>query len=184
MRTATVCPRNRRRGVRCPKLDTMDGDDPGTGSPEWGLAERGRALVDAVDGVVVEWLAWLVTERVRQSTGHVDVEIAADAAAEAESARGPILEELRQLLAADADDQRASPLDVLRRATRVSGAVLDRHGIPEVRRDAFARRNFPEDRHDLVPATWADIHPSLHEPGMAWGAAKAFVHLRRRSDAK
>ena len=39
------------------------------------------------------------------------------------------------------------------------------------------RRNFPDDVYDLSPATFADVDPALHEPGLVWGAAKAHVHL-------
>jgi hypothetical protein len=34
----------------------------------------------------------------------------------------------------------------------------------------------------LGPATWSDVHPDLQEPGLAWGAWKAMVVLRRRRD--
>jgi putative CocE/NonD family hydrolase len=40
--------------------------------------------------------------------------------------------------------------------------------------------SFPDDAYDLGPASFADIDPSLHEPGLMWGAAKAHVHLARR----
>ncbi len=32
----------------------------------------------------------------------------------------------------------------------------------------------------LAPASFADLHPDLHEPGLVWGAAKAHVVLARR----
>ena len=47
-------------------------------------------------------------------------------------------------------------------------------------RDASAVRHFPDDEYDLVICSYADIHPSLAEPGIVWGAAKAHVHLARR----
>ena len=40
-------------------------------------------------------------------------------------------------------------------------------------------RLFPDDDYDLSPATFADVDPRLTEPGLAWGAAKAFTHLQR-----
>jgi hypothetical protein len=49
-----------------------------------------------------------------------------------------------------------------------------------VARDEFSERNFPDDTYDLTPASFADVDPSLHEPGLEWGAAKAHVHLARR----
>ncbi len=50
-------------------------------------------------------------------------------------------------------------------------------------RDAFARRQDPDDVYDLMPASFADIDPALAEPGLVWGAAKAHVHLARRRRA-
>jgi hypothetical protein len=38
---------------------------------------------------------------------------------------------------------------------------------------------FPDDDYGLTPASFADIDPALAEPGLAWGAAKAWVHRRR-----
>jgi hypothetical protein len=58
--------------------------------------------------------------------------------------------------------------------------VLDELGVGPPDRDEFARRNFPEDRYDLTPASFADVDPTLHEPGLVWGAAKAHVVLQRR----
>jgi hypothetical protein len=49
-----------------------------------------------------------------------------------------------------------------------------------VRRDAEAVRQFPADPYDLTPMTFADLDPELAEAGIAWGAAKAHVHLARR----
>ena len=48
------------------------------------------------------------------------------------------------------------------------------------RRDEFAERTFPDDVYDLSPASFADVDPALHEPGLMWGAAKAHVILHRR----
>ena len=47
-------------------------------------------------------------------------------------------------------------------------------------RDRFAEQTFPDDVYDLVPASFADVDPSLHEPGLLWGAAKAHTVLVRR----
>ena len=42
---------------------------------------------------------------------------------------------------------------------------------------------FPDDDYDLAPANFADVDPSLAEPGLTWGAAKAYVHLQRHKQA-
>jgi hypothetical protein len=87
---------------------------------------------------------------------------------------------VRALLASDIDDQRTGPLAVVRGAVRFPTAVLEQAGVPPVERDPFAVRQFPEDLYDLAPATFGDLDPTLHEPGLTWGAAKAHVHLARR----
>jgi hypothetical protein len=58
--------------------------------------------------------------------------------------------------------------------------VLAAAGVPPVGRDEVARRLHPDDDYDLTPASFADISPELHEPGLVWGAAKAHVVLARR----
>jgi hypothetical protein len=87
---------------------------------------------------------------------------------------------LRELLAADVDDQRSNPLAILRQAARHPTEVLARAGVPPVERDAHAERLFPDDVYDLGPAAFADLGTDVHEPGLVWGAAKAHVILRRR----
>jgi hypothetical protein len=89
---------------------------------------------------------------------------------------------VRLVLEADIDDQRTNPLAVLRRAVRYPTDVLRAAGVPEVVRDAFAEAHEPDDVYDLSPASFADIDPALHEPGLVWGAAKAHVHLHRRRE--
>ena len=84
------------------------------------------------------------------------------------------------LLATDVDEQRTNPLAVLRTAVRYPTEVLARAGVPPVVRGEFEERAFPADVYDLTPATWSDIDPSLQEPGIVWGAAKAHVVLARR----
>jgi len=67
----------------------------------------------------------------------------------------------------------------VRSATREVTDVLESVGIPEVERDEFAERAFPDDVYGLAPASFADIDQSLYEPGLEWGAAKAHAHLTR-----
>ena len=106
--------------------------------------------------------------------------IAAEALVAGEAARDDVVPRVRVLLAADIDAQRAGPLELLRGATGHAAAVLAAHEVPAMPRDRFSEEAFPEDRYGLVPATWADIDPDLHEAGITWGAAKAFVHKARR----
>ena len=87
---------------------------------------------------------------------------------------------MRALLETDVDAQAGNPLAVLRSLVGYPTEVLRAAGARPVARDDFAVRSFPEDVYDLSPATFADVDPELHEPGLVWGAAKAHVHLARR----
>ena len=104
-------------------------------------------------------------------------EAAISAGARARADVGP---QLRRLLDTDVEAQRTNPLSVLRQATLYPTEVLRAAGVPEVRRDPFRERSFPDDVYDLAPATWSDIDESLQEPGLMWSAWKAGEHLRRR----
>jgi hypothetical protein len=108
-------------------------------------------------------------------------EVAVAAGDAGRRARDEVMPEMRSLLAADLDDQRSTPLAILREAVRYPTSVLAAAGVPPVPRDEFAVRAFPNDAYNLTPATWADLDPSLTEAGIAWGAAKAFEHKRRHA---
>jgi hypothetical protein len=88
---------------------------------------------------------------------------------------------LRNLLAADIDQQRGTPLNVIRQAVEFPTAVLAAHNIEPVERDPFAERSFPADLYDLSPGSWSDIDPSLADIGLRWSVAKAFLHRQRHA---
>jgi hypothetical protein len=156
------------------------GDDPADAAA---LAGYAQALADALVAAIPGWIERSVLGRVTQARGQVSVEEAA-AAAEAGLRAGTEAEpRLRRLLAADIDDQATTPLAVARRQIRWATAALAAAEVPAVRRDPFAQRQDPDDTYDLTPASFAEIDPALAEPGLAWGAAKAHVHLARRRRA-
>ena len=147
---------------------------------EEAFAAYGAALVEAVDAVLEGWVVRCVERILVAWRGERDPDVVALAAGAGRVARVEVVAELRALLALDADEQRANPLAVLRSAVRYPTAVLRDAGVPEVVRDEFAVRAFPADVYGLVPASFSDIDPSLHEVGIEWGAAKAHIHLTRR----
>lgn len=138
-------------------------------------------LADKIEWALRMWVPDRVEERMTQWQGSVPREVldaAEEAGVEAVAVVGPTV---RALLRADVDQQGASPLALLRgTAVPFPTRVLRDAGVPPVVRDEFAERAFPDDPYDLSPATFADLHPSLHEPGLVWGAAKAHVVLARR----
>jgi hypothetical protein len=141
--------------------------------PDAALAAEGAALVDAVNAVIGGWVVRCIESRARS----FDREFADAVAARATD---DVTSELRALLAVDVDAQTSNPMAVLRAAVRYPTEVLRAAGVAVVPRDEFAERTFPDDVYDLTPASFADVDPSLHEPGLRWGAAKAYAHLHRR----
>jgi len=138
------------------------------------------ALIAAVEQTVPRWVVAGVERRMRESRGRgLDPLEREKATMAGEDAKRQVVAELASLLETDIDDQRETPLTLIRRAVRFPGDVLARLGVPPVERDEFARRSFPSDTYDLSPATWSDIDPALQEPGLEWGAWKAHQHLSR-----
>ncbi len=152
------------------------GDDP-----EAQLASYAQALAEGIDRALGPWVAGCVERIMSAHAGRMSDETAAAAAAAAERARSEVGAAVAALLGSDPDAQRSTPLALVRGAVRYPTEVLRAAGVPPVRRDAFAARAFPDDIYDLSPASLADVAPDLAEPGLAWGAAKAFVHRRRHS---
>lgn len=137
------------------------------------LREAAAALADAVDAALPGW----VDRCVRRHLAAPDPAAVARAGAAAVADVGA---RVRALLALDIDQQGANPLALLRSAVRYPTEVLGAAGVAPVERAEFDQRAFPEDPYGLTPATWSDIDPALHDPGITWGAAKAFIHLQRR----
>lgn len=149
------------------------------------FVEISAALVDAVERAVPPWIERLVVERVQQWSGHVSPEVVASAATAGSAAAADVVPRMRSLVETDLDDQRTNPLSLLRDTTRFAHDVLADLGVPAVARDQFSTRSFPDDSYGLVPAAWEDVDPDLHELGLAWGAAKAFLFkARRRAEGK
>ena len=145
------------------------------------LATHAADLADGIVRALPGWVERSVTDRYRAWAGEDPPEPVAAAGREAAQAAVTDVEApIRELLGADPDEQRSTPLALLRQAVVRPTAVLRAAGVPPVVRDPHAERLFPDDEYDLSPGAFADIDPALHEPGLVWGAAKAHVILRRR----
>ncbi|MFM7069027.1 MAG: hypothetical protein ACKOYM_06150 [Actinomycetes bacterium] len=154
-------------------------DDPDAAA----FQQYGAALADAVDAVVYDWVVRLVVDRCTQAGIPVTDAISVRADRAAEACRAQVVPALRVLLALDVDEQRETPLGLLRDAARFPTQVLAELGVPHLVRDGFDERVDPGDVYGLAPAAFADIDESLTGPGIAWGAAKAHVHLARHRGA-
>ena len=147
------------------------------------LDEASAALVDGVGLALPAWAA-RSADGLLAAWGRFDTERRREVVEEArhagEAAARRVAGELAGLLALDPGDQRATPLQVIRTAVVEPTAVLAAAGLPDVVRDAFDERSWPDDRFGLVPRTLRDLDPDLAAVHFAWGVAKAAV-LRARA---
>jgi hypothetical protein len=147
--------------------------------PDEPMSDPAAMLLDTARRVVPGWLREVTVDAARrggveaaQIEPHIDIVV--------ERASAELLERLDVLLGTDVDEQRTTPLSLLRESVRAPTQLLHELGaIPPTSPDAD---RFPDDVYRLGPATWSDVHPSLHEPGLTWGAWKAMTVLSRRRD--
>ena len=144
------------------------------------MEEHASALADAIEDALPRWVSRSVERILVAHAGAAEPATMAEAAAAGRRAVEEVMPRVRALLATDVDQQRTNPLSILRAAVRYPTEVLRAAGVPPVKRDEFDERAFPDDDYGLTPASFADVDPALHEPGLMWGAAKAHVHLSRR----
>jgi hypothetical protein len=147
------------------------------------LAEASVALVDGVGPALPPWAA-RAADTLLSAWGKFDAdrqrEIVAAARKAGERAARRVATELAELLTLDPAEQRATPLEIIRTAVVEPTAVLAEAGLPDVVRDPFEERAWPQDRFGLIPRTLRDLDPDLAAVHFAWGVAKAAV-LRART---
>ncbi|MGF1595618.1 MAG: hypothetical protein ACFCVK_01600 [Acidimicrobiales bacterium] len=139
------------------------------------------ALIAAVAEAIGPWVERSIDER---HPGPVPEEMAVRARRAGAEATEQVVERLRHLLALDIDEQWTNPLSIIRDAVTFPTAVLAEAGVAPAPRDETAARLHPDDLYDLAPASFADLDPAVQEPGIAWGAAKAHIHLQRRREER
>lgn len=149
--------------------------EPTLADDEARLADIARHLEQALVHVIPEWLR----SAAAAICSTVDPAALDAAITQVMSNLEP---ELARVLHADVDAGVGSPLAAVRAATAPITAVLIGAGATPPARDEFDVRAFPNDLFALGPAAFADVHVSLHEPGLVWGAARAHIHLRRRRE--
>jgi hypothetical protein len=140
--------------------------------------EHAAALAQAIEDVLPGWVERSVAS-VLAAAGMEDDRVQLQAGLMGTRAVEEVGVAVRHLLSLDIDEQRSTPLTLLRGAVRYPTELLLRAGVPPVPRDDVKVRLFPDDVYDLSPASFGDVDPRLTEPGLVWGASKAFEHLRR-----
>ena len=149
------------------------------------LQAAADALADSIEVALPRWVEDSVERVYTAWAGSACGELRDQAEGAGVAARDAVVPEIRALLSLDPDEQRSTPLELLRGATRFPTGLLHAHGVPPVARDTSAEARFPDDVYDLTISAFADLGPMVHECGLTWGAGKAFVHLtRRRADGQ
>ena len=148
------------------------------------LHEASDAIVAGVERELPGWVERSVT-RILDAWARAAPDVRAKAERDAvdagTAAAARVGGELRVLFARNAEEQRATPLEVVRTAYREPTAVLAAAGIPPVERDEFAERAWPDDDYGLVVHDLGDLgDEDLGPLQLAWGLAKAKV-MRARS---
>ncbi|HEX7275797.1 MAG TPA: hypothetical protein VF244_00340 [Acidimicrobiales bacterium] len=144
------------------------------------MDEHAAALADAIEDVLPGWVERSVASVLAREGVEADAAVTAAAEDAGRRAAAVVGAAVRDLLAMDIDEQRSTPLSLLRDAVRYPTEVLRQAGVvPTGERDDVRVRLFPHDVYDLAPAAFADVDPRLTEPGLVWGASKAYEHLRR-----
>lgn len=147
--------------------------------PEARMVEAGTRLVAAVRDGGAAWVVGVVTERLDQWGGLAAPDrVAAVAAAERAGAVAArrVADELVALLSLPAAEQRLTPLEVMRGLRIEATGVLAAAGVPEVVRDEFDERAFPDDVYGIVLRAPAELgDDELGAVLLAWGLAKARV---------
>jgi len=134
----------------------------------------GEALIAAVEDSFGPWLE-------RELRRRLDVaELPEGLSVSIEDVRRDVHVRLTELVHADVDTPLSGPLERMRVAVEALVPVLDGLGLPVPARDPFDEQLRPNDRYALGPYTFADVGSEVHEAGIAWGAAKAYLHRARR----
>jgi hypothetical protein len=143
-------------------------------------------IVSAVDELGARWVERTVMAIVDAWDGldparYDDIRAAAGRAGDTATAR--VATDLRALFALDPAEQRTTPLELVRTLRFEVTEVLRAADVPEVERDEFEVRSFPDDLYGIVPRSLGDLDPADEELGptlLAWGMGKSTV-LRARA---
>lgn len=137
---------------------------------------HGQALVAAVERSITGWLEARLEDRAGRPISELGGEVDRDISA----ASTRVIESLTTLVTADVDEPLSGPLERIRVAIAPLTDVLAAAGAPQTRRDPFDAASRPDDLYELGPMTFLDLGEEVHEAGITWGAAKAYLHRQRR----
>lgn len=153
--------------------------------PDALMAEAAARIVAGVAAGAASWVEQQVS-RILDAWGRLDADARARAAAQAraagEVARDRVVRELETLFSQTPQEQRATPLEIVRTLRREPTEVLSALGVPPVVRDQYDERAFPDDLYGIVPKAITELgDEDLGGALLAWGMGKSRV-LREASN--
>jgi hypothetical protein len=167
--------------------DDHDGHDDRERDEAAGRALMAEGAARLIDGVTRFGPGWVVREvaRLLDAWGRLDAAARAAALTAATEAgtrsAARVAGELHDLFELDPAAQRATPLEIIRSLRREATEVLEAAGVPDVERDPFETRAFPDDAYGIVLKTPAELgDDELGGALLAWGLGKTKV-LRART---
>lgn len=146
------------------------------------LEEAASSLQSALEVSVPAWIERSIEQRYEEVHGSVNQAATDLALAAAARVRDEVVPLLGALLSSDMDEQRTTPLAIVRQAVPFATAALQQLGIPTVRRDAFTTERFPEDLYGLGPTSVAELDELSADLAIVWGATKAREHRSRHQN--
>ena len=137
----------------------------------------GSELLVSVDRALGPWLANHVGGLCRESLAACASGVESELEDRLNGARELAIENLRRMTGAEIDEAVSGPLEQIRSALvpltdwlQTCGAAPN--GSPDSR---------PDDPFGFGPVTFRDLSDGVHDAGIRWGAAKAFMHQQHRS---
>jgi len=150
------------------------------------LMEEGAArILEGVEQHAAGWLLRAVTH-ILDAWGRLDTAAYVAALAHARDAgliaAERVTGELAAFFAADVEDQRTTPLAIVRSLRVEATSVLMAAGVPPVERDPYDERAFPDDIYGIVPKDLGELgDEDLGAALIAWGLGKSGVLRDRRN---
>jgi hypothetical protein len=141
------------------------------------MRDGAGAIVDGVRRLAAAWVVRTVTAIV-DAYGRLDDDTKQRALAAAHDAgeRGAqrVAGELQAFFARPPAEQRTTPLVIVRSLRAEATEVLRGAGVPEVERDPYDARAFPDDVYGIVPKSIVELgDEDLGGALLAWGMGKA-----------
>ncbi len=135
--------------------------------------EAGRALAASVASAWPQWVARVIASGVATLDDRPDPEVVAEVIrVTADAIAHDVGADLAALLALPLDEQRSTPLQVVRDAAKYVGAALDALGVLRPTRDQTQVSLLPDDHHDVGPASFADLGLDVQHAALAWTATR------------